>query len=216
MKGSLTPTTSTAFDTTQNEVWTGNVNAVASQQVSLGIRVFAPYQEAQQLYGLPGQPGDFVIFNQPWVSTQTDTAAALMAQLNASTYIVNSGLQLASPIELKDLITGASTGSGNFTITADQPYIVIEVSLLARATCSKTLSGYDMDTDPREAIVLATVSGGDVRYLETGQAPTATDGLLVVETNPFDVIGKTNILNARLIEADGANPATVNYEIYVG
>lgn len=214
MKGNLSSvSSSTPFDTTQLEVWTGAVTAVASQQVALGIRVYAPNSAAQQANGLPGQPGDFIIFNQDWVTTQTDTAVALMAQLNASTYQVNSDIQLASPIYLKDLITGASTGSGAFTITADQPYIVIEISMLAYCTCTRTLHGYDMATDPRSCIIVATPKTAAISYSETGQDATTADPI-VPANQPFDIIGKTNCLNARVIDNGGT--ATVGYQIYVG
>src|SRR3990167_1535429 len=216
LSGSLTPTTSTAFTTTQNELWTGAVIAVASQVTALGIRVYATSLEAQQLYGLPGQPGDFVYFNQDWVTTQTNTAAALMAQINTSEYQVNSSLQTATAILLKDLVTGASTGSGAFTVTADVPYVVIEFSSLARCTITKTRPGYNMATDPRTPILMGTTVGGDINYLETGVAVTTTTGILVVDENPFDIVGKANITNARIIEVNGADPATVRYEIYVG
>lgn len=214
MKGNLSDVSSSiGFTTTQNELWTGAVTAVASQQVAIGIRVYAPNLAAQQAYGLPGQPGDFVIFNQDWVSTQTDTAVALMAQINASTYQVNSNLQLASPIYLKDLVTGTSTGGGAFTIEADYPYVVIEIAYLAYATCTQTLKGYDMETDPRNAIIVATPQTAAISYCETGQAATTAD-TIVSANQPFDIIGKTNCLNARVIDNGGT--ATVSYQIYVG
>lgn len=216
MKGNLASvSSSTPFDTTQNELWTGAVTAVASQTVQLGIRVYAPYKEAQQLYGLPQVPGDFIIFDQAWVTTQTNTAAALMAQINASTDVITTtgAPNGVTTIYLKDLVTGASTGSGAFTITADQPYVVIEVAYLVNATCSLTLHGYNMATDPRNVIIVGTPQGGNISVSETGQAATTADP--IVPTNqPFDVIGKTNCLNARVIDNGGT--ATVGYQIYVG
>lgn len=216
LKGTLTPSTSTAFTTSQNELWTGSVSTVASQITSLGIRVYALNYAAQQLYGLPGQPGDFVIFNQAWVTTQTDTAVALMAQLNASTYVITTkgGSDYATTIYLKDVITGANTGAGAFTITGDVPYVIIEFASLVHCSISKTRSGYQLATDPRKVILVGTVGGGNARYLETGATPTSTDGILVVDGNPFDVVGKINITNAKIIDVSSAT--TVNYEIYEG
>ena len=203
MKGAITPTTSTAFDTTQNELWTGTITAVASQITSIGITCFT----TNQALDFPRQPGAPIIFNQAWVTTQANTAVALVAQINAAALDVDSPLY--------GLVSAASTGGGGYTITTTDPSLVLQFDNLVRVTMVKNLSGFDLSTYQGNCIVVGTTTTA-INYNELGVAATAGVGILVGAGAPFDIIGNANILNFRCIEASGASPATVNYEIYVG
>lgn len=203
MKGVITPTTSTAFDTTQNELWTGTITAVASQITSIGITCFT----TNQALDFPRQPGAPIIFNQDWVSTQIDTCTALFSQINAAS------LNTESP--LYGLISISDQGDGTFVITTTDPSLVLQFDNLVRVTMVKNLNGFNLSTYQGNCIVVGTTTTA-INYNELGVAAVAGVGILVGAGAPFDIIGNANILNFRCIEASGGSPATVNYEIYVG
>ena len=205
LTGVLTPTTAQHFVYQQIEKWTGQINAVASQASIISMRVVPIGDKARRDYSYPQTPGDYITYNIPWNGTQAQVATDLATAVNA-----------ANPY-----ITITTTGSGAFSIetkdgSTNKYGIQIEFGMLHLITVSKVNVAVDLTTWTGEAILIGSVTGGNINMKQTGVAPTAGVGLETVEDNPFDVVGVTNIINAQVIETAGGSPATVNYEIYMG
>lgn len=194
-------------DTAQNFIFQqiqkdlGQVNAVAPQTLSFGLRTYAKTLQASQEYGYPMQGGDFRTYNIAWNQTKAITANDLATLVNAA----------------EDYVTLTPTSLGAFDIEAkkgsDDFYgLIIEFSNLALVSVASVNETLDLTTDNTPCILKATVSGADIRYDEH-QTPTASVGQLVVDEGVFDITGAENIINAKVIEVSGA--PVVDYNIYI-
>lgn len=206
LKGTLNPTTASHFTYQQSESRTYTCTAVASQVTTIGIWLYAMGQEAANLYGWPLQPGAPVVFTQAWVTTQTDTVTALVAQINA--YELEDGSTLGDWLSI-------TPSTNTFTVTTGSNYgLGLTVVNLVHLTEVVNAKGLDLLTYKGDAILLGGVTGASASYLETGGTPTSSVGMPVAEDGNFDIVGVANIINAKIIDSSGAS--TVNYQIYVG
>jgi hypothetical protein len=57
-----------------------------------------------------------------------------------------------------------------------------------------------------------TVEGSNIRYWETGDIPTATEGHFIGTQNQFEIFGHENLLRLKMIATAGT--ATVSYTLY--
>lgn len=203
LSGQMTPATAEHFVYQQIEKWTGQINAVASQASIISMRVVPIGDKARRDYSYPQTPGDYTTYNIPWNGTQAQVASDLATAVNA-----------ANPY-----ITVTATSGGAFTIetkdgSTNYYGLQIEFGMLHLITVSKVNVAVDLTTWTGEAILQASVSGGEIALLETGVAPTAGSGLLIPDGSPFDIVGVTNIINAMVIDTGAAT--TVDYQIYMG
>lgn len=200
MSKQLGCSSATNFLYQQNQVDTLSSTATAGYYLSVSMRIKAKNVAAEQKYGYEDLEKDFQTFNVLFDTTPHVTAAA-MAVL----------IQAAFP-----LLLVTETG-GVITISTNGNYgLVIEYEYYKNATYASITRAFDLTTYSGEVLLTATVSGADVRWSGVpvaGVTPTTTVGELVVDGNPFDVIGAYAIINTKFIEVSAT--ALVDYDIFI-
>lgn len=165
------------------------------ETLSISLRVKAVNVEAQRVYGYAGQSG-FQVFNVPFDTDNDTTAAALVILLATAFPLLNVS------------VIGAV-----ITITTDGNYgLMVEYEYFRHLTRTKVNEPFDLTTYKGPVILKGTVSGGNIRYKEYG-APTQTQGLIITDGNPFDIVGADNIIKALFIEETAL--AAVDYDISI-
>lgn len=196
----LTCTAATNFTYQQAQVVSFDPALITGQTMSISLAIMPSDFQAVQLYGYEDIPKGYITFNQLFSVNPQTTAGLLGAQIHAAYPLLT-----ASVISNKLVIsTGTNWG------------LQFNFKTLRYLTATLITEAFDLVTYNGQALLQATVTGGDLRYSENpvaGISPTSSVGLFVAENSPFDVVGNNAIKNCQFIETGGTS--LVDYTIYI-
>ncbi len=172
-----------------------------SGNVSFQIRVGAKTPANQAAWDIGGLTGEYTNISVPYTTDANTTAGLIVTALDAA---------------FPDLLV-SNIGGGVLTIYTNSNFgWEIQTKFQRGCTIQQFYESFDLETYEGEAMLIGTVTGGDIRYSEdpvTSVSPTTTNGMEVVDGNSFDIVGRLNILNAKYIEVSGT--AIIDYQIYI-
>lgn len=192
--------TATNFTYQQDQKDTFMSVVTSGKVLGISLRVRATSLDAEKKYGYGSLTKDFQPFNVVFTTSYQVTAAALAA-------LVQAAFPLLSVTESAGLITIHT--NGHYGLVIDYQYY----HFLTRTEIS---SAFDLTTYKGATILMGTTSDSNIRYSENpvaGVSPTSAVGILVVTDNPFDIVGRENIMKCQFIQSGGT--ALVDYTIYI-
>jgi hypothetical protein len=186
---------STGFQTEQFDRYIGN----GSANIKIQIKGVPTSLEAASQFGYyPPNMSTGVLFDVADVTALVDA-------------INNENADSASP--LYGLISAGDDGGGNFNIEANVVGVKFEIDTIENVAVQQTNIAFHMPTDHRDFKMKVVVREGSVSYLETGDPATTINGFKIVQTQSFEICGRENIMNARIIGLNSTDK--INYQIYV-